>query len=77
VGAVTSTQYGNLSVTVYLTQGSRRVALQTVRGAHTYRFDVPAGHYIVATHEGGASKPVAVTVRSGRTAKADIPSLCR
>lgn len=75
--AVTSVQYSNLPVTVYLTQGSRTVTQQTVKGTHTYRFVVPGGHYVVATHEGEGSRPVAVTVRSGQTTKADIPSLCQ
>lgn len=68
--------YSRLPVTVYLTQGARLVAHQTVKGTHTYRFVVPAGSYVVATHEGEGSKPVPVTVRSGQTTHADIPSLC-
>ena len=74
--AFTPTQYGKLPVTVYLTQGSRLVAQQTVKGTHTYRFAVPAGNYVVNTHENGGSKPVSMTVRSGQTTHADIPSIC-
>lgn len=73
---ITPTGGNGLSVTVYLTQGGRAVSHQTVRGTHTYRFVVPAGHYVVATHEGGGSRPVLVTVRSGQITHADIPSYC-
>lgn len=73
---ITSTQLSELPVTVYLTQGSQKVAQQTVKSTHTYRFVVPAGNYVVATHEGEGSKPVAVTARSGQTSHADIPSFC-
>ena len=73
---ITSTQYSHRPVTVYLTKGSRTVAQQIVKGTHIYRFAVPAGSYVVATHEGEASKPVAVTMRSGQTTHADIPSYC-
>jgi hypothetical protein len=76
VGVVASAGYHGLSVTVYLTQAARAIAQQTVKGAHTYRFVVPSGRYVVATHEGDGSKPVPVTVRSGRTTHTDIPSYC-
>jgi hypothetical protein len=76
VGVITPAGYHGLSVTVDLTQGARAVAHQTVKGTHTYRFVVPAGHYIVATHEGDGSKPVPVTVHSGQTIHTDIPSYC-
>ena len=77
VGVITPAGYHGLPVTVYLTQGARAVAHQTVRGTHTYRFVVPAGDYVVATHEGDGSKPVPVGARSGHTSHADIPSYCR
>jgi hypothetical protein len=76
VGAIASAGYHGLSVTVYLSQGGRAVTHQTVRGTHTYRFDVPAGHYVIATHEGDGSKPVPVVVRSEQTTHANIPSYC-
>ena len=75
-GPIASAGYQRLAVSVYLTQGSRAVAHQTVKGTHTYRFVVPSGDYVVATHEGDGSKPVPVTVRSGQTTHADIPSYC-
>jgi hypothetical protein len=59
---------------VYLTQGVRTVAQKAVNGTQTYRFVVPAGSYVVATHEGDGSRPVPVMVRSGQTTHADIPS---
>jgi hypothetical protein len=62
---------------VYLTKDARVVARQTVRGTHIYRFVTAPGDYVVATHEGGASKPIPVTVRSGQTTKTNIPSYCR
>ena len=71
-----SSQYRQLPVTVYLTRGSRTEAEQIVKGTHTYRFSVPAGDYVVATHEGGGSKPLAITVHAGRTVHANIPSYC-
>lgn len=74
-GVMTAAGQRGLSVTVYLTQGARAVADQTVRGTHTYRFAVQAGYYVVATHEGDR-KPVPVTVRSGQTTHADIPRYC-
>jgi hypothetical protein len=77
VGPYSPTGYQKLPVTVYLTRGSRPVAHQTVEGTHTYRFVVPAGHYVVATHEGEGSKPVAVVARSGKTTHANIPSYCK
>lgn len=77
VGTITAAQLNRLSVVVYLTQGSRLVARQTVTGTHTYRFVVPVGSYVVATHEGEGSKPRSVMVRSGQTTHADIPSYCR
>ena len=76
VGVITSAAYQRLSVTVYLSQGARTVAHQTVKGTHTYRFVVPAGPYVVATHEGDGSKTVPVTLHSGQTIHADIPSYC-
>jgi len=63
-------------VTVYLTRGSRTVDRQTVKGRYVYRFVVPPGDYVVATHEGTSSKPVAVSVHSGQTTKANILSYC-
>ena len=74
--AITPGGYSKISVTVYLTQGSRAVAQQSVAGAHVYRFEVPAGNYTVETHEGDASKPVDVVVHQGRTTHADPPSHC-
>jgi len=74
--AITPGGYSKIPVTVYLTQGSRHIAQQTVTGTHTYRFVVPAGNYVVATHEGEGSKPVPVTVRSGQTTNANIPNYC-
>jgi hypothetical protein len=44
---------------------------------HTYRFVVPGGNYVVATHEGTGSKPVPVVARSGQTTHANIPSSCK
>ena len=76
VGVITPAGSHGLSVTVYLAQGARAVAHQTVSGTHTYRFVLPPGTYVVATHEGDGSKPVSVTVRSGQTSHADIPSSC-
>jgi hypothetical protein len=73
---VTPGGYQKLSVTVYLTQGSRPVARQTVTGAHMYRFKVSAGSYTVATHEGGGSKPANAVVYAGHTTQANIPSYC-
>jgi len=73
---ITAGGYSKISVTVYLTQGTRAVAQQSVAGAHVYRFEVPTGNYTVATHEGGGSKPVNAVVHAGRTAHADIPSYC-
>jgi len=74
--AITPGGYSKISVTVYLTQGSRAVAQQSVAGVHVYRFEVPAGIYTAATHEGEGSKPVDVVVHAGRTTHADIPSYC-
>ncbi len=74
--AITPGGYSKISVTVYLTRGTRAVAQQSVAGAHGYRFEVPAGNYTVATHEGEGSKPVDVVVHAGRTTHADIPSYC-
>ncbi len=75
--AITPGEYGKISVTVYLTQGSREVAQQSVAGTHVYRFEAPTGNYTVATHEGeGGSKPVDLVVHAGRTTHADIPSYC-
>ena len=77
VGPMTSTTYRDLPVTVYLTRQARPVAEQTVKGTHTYRFVIPAGNYVVATHEGEGSKPVSATVHVGGTTHANIPSFCR
>lgn len=77
VGAITSAGYQKLHVTVYLTHQARPVAEQTVKGTHTYRFVASAGNYVVGTHEGEGSKPVPVTVRSGQTTHANIPSYCK
>ena len=74
--AITPGGYSKISVTVYLTQGFRAVAQQSLVGVHIYRFKVPAGNYTVATHEGDGSKPVDVVVHAGRTTHADIPSYC-
>ena len=74
--AITPGGFSKISVTVYLTQGSRPVTQQSVAGAHIYRFEVPPGSYTVATHEGDGSKPVDVVVHTGRTTHADIPSYC-
>lgn len=76
IGVITPAGSHGLSVTVYLTQGTRAVAHQTVRGTHTYRFVVPAGHYVAATREGDGSRPVTVAARSGKTSHANIPSYC-
>jgi len=74
--AITPRGYSKISVTVYLTQGSRAVAQQSVAGVHVYHFEVPAGNYTVGTHEGEGSKPVDIVVHAGRTTHADIPSYC-
>ena len=76
-GPVLSSSYGKLMVTVYLSEKSRVLADQVVAGTHTYRFEAPAGHYVVSTHEGEGSKPVLVAVRPGTITHADIPSYCR
>jgi hypothetical protein len=73
--AINLGEYGKIPVTVYLTQGSRAVAQQSVTGKHIYRFNVPAGGYTVATHQ-GSLKPVDVIVHPGRTTHADILSYC-
>jgi hypothetical protein len=66
----------HLPVTVLLNQGSRLVAHLTVRGAHTYRFVVPAGDYVVTTHQGDGPNHISVTVHPGQAALANIPSNC-
>jgi hypothetical protein len=73
----TPADHPKLSVTVYLTHGARELSDQKVKGTYTYRFVVHTGSDVVDTHEGGASKPVLVTVHSGPTVRADIPSVCR
>jgi hypothetical protein len=75
-GPLSPVPYSKLPVTVYLSEGAHTVAHQSVTGAHAYRFVVPPGEYVVATHEGNGSNPVSVTVRSGETTRANIPSYC-
>jgi len=71
---MTTGGYGKFSVMVYLAQGSRAVAQETVKGTHIYRFKVPAGNYTVATHAG--SEPMNVVVHAAHLTRANIPSYC-
>lgn len=73
--AATSAQISDTPVIVRLTQGSRVVAQQTLKGTHQYRFVVPAGEYVIVVS--GGSPPARVLSRSGMTADVNIPSVCR
>ena len=73
--AYESNHLGRIPVTVTLTAGNRTVATQTVRGSHTYRFEVAPGSYVVSSN-GEPPHPAHVTVRPGQVVKANLGSTC-
>jgi hypothetical protein len=69
-------QVAAMKVKVTLLQDARVIGVQVVQGQHRYRFSVPSGNYVVKSDQGGTT-PAKVTVKSGQTTVADLPSICR
>jgi hypothetical protein len=63
-----------LVATVTIMGMAGRMATQTVRGHHIYRFQVPAGKYRIWSN---ASTTVNVVVDGGHVVDLDLPDLCR
>lgn len=70
----TSAQLANIPVRVTMSQRSKVVASQTVRGSHTYRFAVPPGQYMVSS---ATSPHVSITIYTGEKRRANLDSFCK
>jgi hypothetical protein len=70
------TQLANLPVQVTVTQGSRTIASQTVRGSHVYVFTLPPGSYVVSSDALGGNHPSRITLHSGEVRQVNLYSMC-
>jgi hypothetical protein len=70
----TSAQLANIPVRVTIRQRSKVIARETVRGSHTYRFDMPPGQYVVSSRTSG---PTSITLHAGEVDRTNLPSFCK
>jgi hypothetical protein len=64
-----------IKVRVQLIKKTQVIAMQTVTGSHTYRFDVPVGAYVVRSNQ-SATTPMTVTIMTGQTRTVNLYSGC-
>ena len=67
-------QRATIPVRVTVTEHSKVIADQTVRGSHTYRFNLAPGRYVVSSN---ASRPVSIILRAGEVQRVNLGDLCK
>ena len=71
---MTSDVIASVPVRVTIMGHSKIIANQTVRGSHTYRFNVAPGRYVVSSN---ASQPVSIILHAGEVLRVDLGDECK
>jgi hypothetical protein len=69
-------QISSIPVLVTITQGTHRIASQTVRGSHVYVFTLPPGRYVVSSDALGGGPAAHVNLRAGDVLRTNLYSMC-
>ena len=67
-------QIAKIPVRVNVVEHAKNIATQTVRGSHSYRFNLAPGRYVVSSD---ASRGVSVVVHSGQFLRVNLGDDCK